>query len=140
MDKTEKIKVLMAKVGLDGHYRGSIAVSLFLKNAGMEVVFAGFQNIDNIINTAIQEDVNIIGISIHSGAHLDWTKKLNQRLKERGLENEYIVMIGGAIPEYDFEELKKAGAYDAFAPGTLPDKIISVFKESVSKKKELSNI
>lgn len=138
MGKTEKVRVLMVKVGLDGHWRGVISVSLLLKDAGMEVIFGGFQSIDSIINTAIQEDVDVIGLSIHSGAHLSWTRKMFEQLKEKGLENEFIVMIGGAIPEYDFEELKKIGAYEVFPPGTFSDKIINAFRESVEKKKVLS--
>jgi len=140
MGKAEKIRVLIAKVGLDGHWRGAISVSLLLKDAGMEVVFGGFQGLDNIINTAIQEDVDIIGLSIHSGAHLDWTKKMVQRLKERGLENEFILMVGGAISEYDFTELKSLGVYEVFAPGTPSENIINAFRESVAKKKVLSRV
>lgn len=140
MGKADKIRVLIAKVGLDGHWRGAISVSLLLKDAGMEVVFGGFQGIDNIINTAVQEDVDIIGLSIHSGAHLDWTKKMVQRLKERGLENEFILMVGGAISEYDFAELKSTGVYEVFAPGTFSENIINAFRESVVRKKAVSKV
>lgn len=134
MGTGKKIRVLMVKVGLDGHWRGAVSVSSLLKNAGMEVIFGGFQEIDTIINTAIQEDVDVIGLSIHSGAHIDWTKKMVKRLEERGLRDKFVLMVGGAIPEYDFEELKKMGAYEVFLPGTLPGRIIDVFRESVTKK------
>jgi methylmalonyl-CoA mutase C-terminal domain/subunit len=137
MSKGRKIRVLMVKVGLDGHWRGAISVSFLLKDAGMEVIFGGFQVIESIINTAIQEDVDAIGLSIHSGAHIDWTQKMVKRLEERGLRDKFVLMVGGAIPEYDFEELKKMGAYEVFSPGTLPGKIINAFRESVAKRKDI---
>jgi len=135
MGTGKKIRVLMVKVGLDGHWRGAVSVSSLLKDAGMEVIFGGFQEIDTIINTAIQEDVDVIGLSIHSGAHIYWTRKIVERLAERGLANEFILMVGGAIPEYDFEELRNLGVYGIFSPGTLPERIVSEFRESVSGEK-----
>lgn len=84
MDK--KIRVLTAKVGLDGHWRGVTTVSLILKNAGMEVIFGGFQTIENAVNVAVQEDVDVIGLSIHSGAHITWIRKFVEELKKRGLK------------------------------------------------------
>jgi len=136
MKRIEKIRVLMVKVGLDGHWRGAISVSHLLRDAGMEVIFGGFQGIEGIIQTALQEDVDIIGLSIHSGAHIDWTKKMMDRLREKGLADKFIMMVGGAIPEYDVDELKKMGVYGVFSPGMLPGKIISAFKESVANKRD----
>jgi methylmalonyl-CoA mutase C-terminal domain/subunit len=83
----------------------------------------------------VQEDVDVIGLSIHSGAHIYWTRKIVERLAERGLANEFILMVGGAIPEYDFEELRNLGVYGIFSPGTLPERIVSEFRESVSGEK-----
>ena len=134
MRRAGKIRVLMVKVGLDGHWRGAISVSHLLRDAGMEVIFGGFQGIEGIIHTAIQEDVDIIGLSIHSGAHIDWTKKVMNRLGERGLADKFIMMVGGAIPEYDVDELRRMGVYEVFSPGALPVRIINAFKESVVKK------
>jgi methylmalonyl-CoA mutase C-terminal domain/subunit len=136
MRRIEKIRVLMVKVGLDGHWRGAIGVSHLLRDAGMEVIFGGFQGIEGIINTAIQEDVDIIGLSIHSGAHIGWTKKVMNRLGERGLANKFIMMVGGAIPEYDVDELKGMGVYEVFSPGVLLEKIIRAFRESLAKRED----
>ncbi len=136
MRRVGKIRVLMVKIGLDGHWRGAISVSHLLRDAGMEVIFGGFQGIEGIIQTAIQEDVDIIGLSIHSGAHIDWTKKVMDRLGEKGLADKFVMMVGGAIPEYDVDELKGMGVYEVFSPGMLPGKIISAFKESVANKRD----
>lgn len=136
MKRIEKIRVLMVKVGLDGHWRGAISVSHLLRDAGMEVIFGGFRGIEGIIQMAIQEDVDIIGLSIHSGAHMDWAKKMMNRLEEKGLADKFIMMVGGAIPEYDVDELKRMGIYEVFSPGVLPEKIIDAFRESVIKKED----
>ena len=136
MKRNEKIRVLMVKIGLDGHWRGTISVSHLLRDAGMEVIFGGFRGIESIIQMAIQEDVDVIGLSIHSGAHLDWAKKMMDRLEEKGLTDKFILMLGGAIPEYDVDELKRMGIYEVFTPGTLPQKIIDAFRESVTKKED----
>jgi methylmalonyl-CoA mutase C-terminal domain/subunit len=136
MRRLGKIRVLMVKIGLDGHWRGAISVSHLLRDAGMEVIFAGFQGIEGIIQTAIQEDVDIIGLSIHSGAHIDWTKKMMDRLREKGLSDKFIMMVGGAIPVYDVDELKKMGVCEVFSPGVLPGKIIRAFKESAANKRD----
>lgn len=130
----KKIRVLTVKVGLDGHWRGVTTVSLILKNAGMEVIFGGFQTIENAVNVAVQEDVDVIGLSIHSGAHITWIRKFVEELKKRGLEKEFVLVVGGAIPEHDFAMLKQIGAHDVFGPGTLPDKIIQSIQEKVEKK------
>lgn len=132
-----KIRVIMVKVGLDGHWRGVTTVSLILKNAGMEVIFGGFQTIENTINVAVQEDVDVIGVSIHSGAHITWVKKFVEELKKRELQSEFVLVVGGAIPEHDFAMLKKIGANDVFGPGSLPEKIINKIEKLVEIKEGL---
>ena len=129
-----KIRVIMVKVGLDGHWRGVTTVSLILKNAGMEVIFGGFQTIENTISVAVQEDVDVIGVSIHSGAHITWVKKFVEELKKRELQNEFVLVVGGAIPEHDFAMLKQIGANDVFGPGSLPEKIINKIEKLVEIK------
>ena len=129
-----KIRVIMVKVGLDGHWRGVTTVSLILKNAGMEGIFGGFQTIENTISVAVQEDVDVIGVSIHSGAHITWVKKFVEELKKRELQNEFVLVVGGAIPDHDFAMLKQIGANDVFGPGSLPEKIINKIEKLVEIK------
>ncbi|WXG42078.1 MAG: cobalamin-dependent protein [Candidatus Freyarchaeum deiterrae] len=130
----KKIKFLMSKPGVDGHWRGAVTVSLGLRDAGMEVVFGGFQTIDQIVKTAIEEDVDIIGMSIHSGAHLAYTQTLVELLQEKGVKNKFMILVGGAIPEVDFPELKKIGAANVYGPGTLIKDIVSFIHEHLDQE------
>jgi len=91
MQETKKIRVLMSKPGIDGHWRGGIVVSRALRDAGMELIFGGFQNIEQIVESAVQEDVDIIGLSIHSGAHIAYTKQLIDLLEEKGLKDNFMI-------------------------------------------------
>ena len=130
----KKIKVLMSKPGVDGHWRGIVTVSMGLRDAGMEVVFGGFQSIEEIVKTAIEEDVDIIGLSIHSGAHLAHTRNLVSLLEQKGLKNRFMILVGGAIPEVDFEELKKIGAANVYGPGSLIKDIVAFIHEHLDQK------
>ncbi|MEX2704609.1 MAG: cobalamin B12-binding domain-containing protein [Candidatus Freyrarchaeum guaymaensis] len=130
----KKIKVLMSKPGVDGHWRGIVTVSMGLRDAGMEVVFGGFQSIEEIVKTAIEEDVDIIGMSIHSGAHLAHTRNLVSLLEQKGLKNRFMILVGGAIPEVDFEELKKIGAANVYGPGSLIKDIVAFIHEHLDQK------
>ncbi|MGQ9720042.1 MAG: cobalamin B12-binding domain-containing protein [Candidatus Jordarchaeum sp.] len=130
----KKIKFLMSKPGVDGHWRGAVTVSMGLRDAGMEVVFGGFQSIEQIVKTAIEEDVDIIGMSIHSGAHLAYTKNLVESLERKGLRNKFMILVGGAIPEVDFEELKKIGAANVYGPGSLIKDIIAFIREKFDQE------
>lgn len=113
-----KIKVLIAKPGLDGHDKGAKVVALALRDAGMEVVYTGLhQSIEQIVNTAMQESVDVIGVSIMSGAHLPICRKLMAALKEKGLEDA-IVVVGGVIPKKDIPLLKRMGIKEVFPGGT----------------------
>nr|MDO8080900.1 cobalamin-dependent protein [Candidatus Freyarchaeota archaeon] len=129
-----KIKFLMSKPGVDGHWRGAVTVSLGLRDAGMEVVFGGFQTIDQIVKTAIEEDVDIIGMSIHSGAHMAYTKRLVSLLDEKGVKDKFMILVGGAIPEVDFDELKKIGAANVYGPGSLIKDIVAFIHEHLDQE------
>lgn len=123
MDK-KKIRVLVAKAGLDGHDRGAKVVSFALRDAGMEVVYSGLhQTIDQIAMTAMQEAVDVIGLSIMSGAHLPICQKLVEKMREQKMED-VLVVVGGVIPKQDIPKLRNLGIEGIF-PGGTP------FEESV---------
>lgn len=125
MGNTKKIRVLAAKPGLDGHDRGIKVVALALMNSGMEVVYTGLrQTPTQIVESAIQEDVDVIAMSILSGAHDYLFPKVMELLKEKGV-NDMLVLGGGIIPDEDIPPLKKAGITEIFGPGTVTTDIIS---------------
>jgi methylmalonyl-CoA mutase C-terminal domain/subunit len=121
---TRKIRVLTAKVGLDGHDRGVKVVSRALRDAGVEVIYAGLhQTPEMVVEAAIQEDVDGIGISLHSGAHMTLVPKVLNLLKAKGVDD-VVVFVGGIIPEEDIVELKKLGVSEVFTPGTSLQTIV----------------
>lgn len=129
----KRIKVLVAKPGLDGHDRGAKVVAQALKDAGMEVVYSGLhRTVDQIIRVAVQEDVDIIGLSIMSGAHLSITERVAAKAREEGIGNKMIV-VGGVIPNRDISRLKEIGAAGVFPGGTPFDVIVDFIKENVKK-------
>ena len=112
------IRVLVAKVGLDGHDRGAKVIATALRDAGMEVIYTGLrQTPDMVVNAALQEDVDAIGVSILSGAHMTVFPKLLQLMKEKGM-NDVLLTGGGIIPEDDMKALNEMGVGQLFAPGT----------------------
>ena len=118
------VRVLVAKVGLDGHDRGAKVIATALRDAGMEVIYTGLrQTPEMVINAALQEDVDAIGISILSGAHMTVFPKLIDLLKEKGM-NDVLITGGGIIPEDDMKELNEIGVGKLFPPGT-PTSVIS---------------
>ena len=129
----EKIRVLMSKPGIDGHWRGGIVVSRAFRDAGMELIFGGFQNIEQCVESAIQEDVDVIGLSIHSGAHFAYTKRLIDLLEEKGVKDQIMVLVGGVIPAKDFNELKAIGVANVYGPGTFTGDIVNFIKENLKK-------
>ena len=129
----EKIRVLMSKPGIDGHWRGGIVVSRALRDAGMELIFGGFQNIEQCVESAIQEDVDVIGLSIHSGAHFAYTKRLIDLLDEKGVKDQIMVLVGGVIPAKDFQELKAIGVANVYGPGTFTRDIVNFIKDNLKK-------
>jgi methylmalonyl-CoA mutase C-terminal domain/subunit len=128
-----KIRVLMSKPGIDGHWRGGIVVSRALRDAGMELIFGGFQNVREIAEAAIQEDVDVIGLSIHSGAHFAYTQQLIDILKEKGVFDNILIVVGGVIPAQDFDKLKEMGVGNVFGPGSMTSDIVSYIKSQIKK-------
>jgi len=125
METTNKIRVLIAKPGLDGHDKGAKIVALALRDAGMEVIYSGLhQTLDQIMQTATEESVDIIGLSIMSGAHLPISEKLIGMMKEQGLD-EIRLTVGGVIPHQDIPKLKKMGVAEVFPGGTSFEDIIT---------------
>jgi len=126
-----KIRVLIAKPGLDGHDRGAKVIARALRDAGMEVVYTGIrQTPEQIAHAAIQEDVDIVGLSSLSGAHNNLFPKVVQILREKGAED-ILVLGGGIIPVDDIPALKKSGIRELFQPGASTEDIIQYIKENV---------
>jgi methylmalonyl-CoA mutase C-terminal domain/subunit len=132
----KRIRVLMAKPGLDGHDKGAKVVAHALKEAGMEVIYTGLhKTVEEIVNTALEEDVDVIGLSIYSGAHLPLSKKLMGQLKEKKLTGK-LVLVGGNIPQGDIKILKDYGVTEVFPVGAKLDKIIGFIRERVREQNE----
>ncbi len=131
--ETRHIKVLVAKPGLDGHDRGAKVVAHALKEAGMEVLYTGLhRTVDQIIRIAIQEDVDVIGLSIMSGAHIPITQKLVKLAKQEGIDDKMVV-VGGVIPARDIPRLQELGVRGIFPGGTPFSEIIGYINENVKK-------
>ena len=129
----ERLRILIAKPGLDGHDRGAKVVARALMDAGMEVIYTGLrQTVDSIVNSAVQEDVDIIALSILSGAHLSVCEKLFKKMKSEGID--IPVVVGGIVPEEDVEELKRMGVKEVFGPGTPIRRIVERLEE-ISKER-----
>lgn len=129
--KDKYIKVLIAKPGLDGHDRGAKVVAHALKEAGMEVIYTGLhKTVDQIVRTAIQEDVDVIGLSIMSGAHISIAERITKKAKEEGIEDKMIV-VGGVIPHRDISTLNKLGIKGVFPGGTPFSEIVTFLKQNV---------
>jgi len=130
---SRKIRVLIAKPGLDGHDRGAKVVARALRDAGFEVIYTGLhQTPEQIAETAIQEDVDIIGLSCLSGAHMTLFPKVAELLKEKGAED-IAITAGGIIPDEDAQKLKKAGITEIFGPGTSLDEIIEFHRNIIKE-------
>ncbi|MBB2150223.1 cobalamin B12-binding domain-containing protein [Pedobacter gandavensis] len=129
------IRVLVAKVGLDGHDRGAKIIATSLRDAGMEVIYTGLrQTPEMVVNTALQEDVDAIGVSILSGAHMTVFPKIVEIMKQKGL-TDVLLTGGGIIPENDMEKLKAIGVGELFAPGTTMETITNYIKDWVSENR-----
>jgi methylmalonyl-CoA mutase C-terminal domain/subunit len=125
----KRIKILIGKPGLDGHDRGAKVIALALRDAGMEVIYTGLhQTIEQIVKAAVQEAVDVIGLSIMSGAHLPISRKILQIMKNEGIQ-EMPVVIGGVIPKQDIPKLKQLGIAAVFPGGTPFDDIVSGIKK-----------
>ncbi len=129
----EKIRILIAKPGLDGHDRGAKVIARALRDAGMEVIYTGLrQTPEMIVEAALQEDVDAIGLSVLSGAHMTLFPRVIQLLKEKGLED-VLVFGGGIIPDQDVPELKRLGVRGIFGPGTSTDVIVEFVREEIRR-------
>jgi methylmalonyl-CoA mutase C-terminal domain/subunit len=134
MQEKGKIRVLIAKPGLDSHDRGAKVVARALRDAGMEVIYTGLrQTPEQIAETALQEDVDVVGLSILSGAHKALFPRIMTLLKQKGL-TDVMVFAGGIIPEEDAAEMKKLGIKQIFGPGTTTDTIIQYVFDNVRKR------
>ena len=128
---TRYIRVLVAKPGLDGHDRGAKIIARALRDAGMEVIYTGIrQTPEMIVEAALQEDVDVIGLSILSGAHGELFPKIIEGLRERDMED-VLVIAGGIIPESDRDSLKEMGVAEIFGPGTNSEGIVQFIRDSI---------
>lgn len=128
------IRVMVAKPGLDGHDRGAKVVALALRDAGFEVIYTGLhQTVEQLVEAALQEDVDVIGLSILSGAHLPIASKLMNQLRESGLQDT-LVLVGGNIPERDVAPLKALGVAGVFPTGSSFEAIAAFVRDGVSKR------
>jgi methylmalonyl-CoA mutase C-terminal domain/subunit len=125
----KKIRVVVARLGMDAHWRGSIVVARALRDAGMEVIYLGNQMPENIVATAIQEDADIVGLSSLSGNHMVLAPEVVRILRERGM-NEVKVVLGGTVPPDDIPRLKEAGIAEIFRTGTPLKKITDFITEA----------
>jgi len=135
MTEEQKIRVLVAKPGLDGHDRGAKVVARALRDAGMEVVYTGIrQTPEMIVEAAIQEDVDVIGLSILSGAHMALFPRIMQLLRENSMEH-VLVVAGGIIPDDDVPKLKELGIAEVFGPGTSTQHIVEFIRKEVARRR-----
>jgi len=131
---TEKIKVIISKVGLDGHDRGAKVVATLLKEAGMEVVYLGmYQTPEGIVKAAIDEDADVIGLSYLSGEHLVYTPKLVNEIRKNGLDD-VLFVVGGSFPPEDVPVMKEMGVHEVFRGGSLTESIVDFIQKNVRGK------
>lgn len=129
-----KIRVLVAKPGLDGHDRGAKVIARALRDAGMEVIYTGLrQTPEMIAAAALQEDVDAVGVSILSGAHNTLCPRIIQLLREKGMDN-VLVLVGGIVPQEDLPGLKQQGVAEVFLPGTSTEDIVKFLRDNVKPR------
>jgi len=134
MATDRKIRVLVAKPGLDGHDRGAKVIARALRDAGMEVIYTGLrQTPEMIVNASLQEDVDVIGLSILSGAHNAIVPRVTDLLKQNKMDD-VLLVVGGTIPAQDIEFLKQAGVSGIFGPGTAMEEIITFIRKNVKPR------
>ena len=133
-ENATKIRVVVAKPGLDGHDRGAKIIARALRDAGMEVIYTGLhQTPEQIAETVIQEDADAIGLSILSGAHMTLVPRVVELLAAQGVDD-VVITVGGTIPAEDIPELKKLGVAEVFTPGASTDEIVDFVKSAVSER------
>jgi methylmalonyl-CoA mutase C-terminal domain/subunit len=124
----EKLRVVVGKPGMDGHDRGAKIIARALRDAGMEVIYTGiFQTSDRIVETVLQEDADVLGISLLSGAHVHYAREIGDLLRQNGLED-VLFLLGGTIPKRDAETVKQHGVAEVFGPGTPTGEIIEFIR------------
>ncbi len=129
-------RCLVAKVGLDGHDRGAHVISRAFRDAGFEVIYSGLHKApDEIVQAAVQEDVDVLGISILSGAHDTLVPKIVDGLKEYGAFEDTLLLVGGIIPDDDEDELKEIGVSEVFGPGASMEEMIEFVRENVPERR-----
>jgi methylmalonyl-CoA mutase C-terminal domain/subunit len=132
----QKIRVVIAKPGLDGHDRGARVIARALRDAGMEVIYTGLrQTSEQIVAAALQEDADVIGLSILSGAHMHICPRIMALLQEKGL-NDVLVVVGGIIPDVDIPKLREIGVRGIFLPGTPMQEIVDFIRKNVRSRVE----
>jgi len=138
MADDRKIRVLVAKPGLDGHDRGAKVIARALRDAGMEVIYTGLrQTPEMIVNAALQEDVDVIGLSILSGAHNAIVPRVTELRRENKMDD-VLVLVGGIIPDIDVPKLKQAGVARIFQPGTAMDDIVQFIRQNIKPREAIS--
>jgi methylmalonyl-CoA mutase C-terminal domain/subunit len=130
----DKIRVIVAKPGLDGHDRGAKVIARAFRDAGFEVIYTGLrQTPEQIVNAALQEDADVVGLSVLSGAHMTLCPRIMELMKKEGLDD-VLVLVGGIIPDQDVAKLKEAGIGEVFQPGASTQDIIAYVQKNVRKK------
>jgi methylmalonyl-CoA mutase, C-terminal domain len=130
----DKIRVIVAKPGLDGHDRGAKVIARAFRDAGFEVIYTGLrQTPEQVVNAALQEDADVIGLSVLSGAHMTLCPRIMELMKKEGLDD-VLVLVGGIIPDQDIPVLKKFGIAEVFQPGASTEEIIAYVRNHVRRK------
>jgi len=130
----EKIRVIVAKPGLDGHDRGAKVIARAFRDAGFEVIYTGLrQTPEQVVNAALQEDADVIGLSVLSGAHMTLCPRIMELMKKEGLDD-VLVLVGGIIPDQDIPALKESGIAEVFQPGASTEEIIAYVRNHVRRK------
>lgn len=133
------VRVLVAKVGLDGHDRGAKIVARALRDAGMEVIYSGLhRRPEEVVAAAIQEDVDVIGVSILSGAHMTVFPRIIEAMKQRGVWGEILLVGGGVIPDDDVEELRRMGVTELVGQDATPQQVVEAVRSAVERRGERS--
>jgi methylmalonyl-CoA mutase C-terminal domain/subunit len=131
---TRPIRVIVAKVGLDGHDRGAKVVARAFRDAGMEVVYTGLHRTpEEVVEAAVQEDVDVVGLSVLSGAHMTLVPRVLELMRERGLED-VLVVVGGIVPEEDAQALRRMGVAEVFGPGTETQALVRFVRQHVGAR------
>ncbi|MBI4474486.1 MAG: cobalamin B12-binding domain-containing protein [Acidobacteria bacterium] len=131
---SDKIRVLVAKPGLDGHDRGAKVIARAFRDAGFEVIYTGLrQTPEQVVNAALQEDADVVGLSVLSGAHMTLCPRIMELIRKEGLDD-VLVLIGGIIPDQDVSKLKEIGVAEVFQPGASTEDIVAYVRANVRKK------